>query len=180
MPPSLPCAVLGADGEGPGLTFPPVFQMVGLSLLLPLANTALGQCPGAGGQAGGCRKGVTAASWPGVPRSFSGPWGLVGSLWEGMSLCVTLYRQEDAHCAWASSAWSMAIPALAGVLEAAASLGLGRECSSQGKKNSISKIFPYTQRTGGVCHAREQGKRFSHKLARLSDAPRAGAPPEPG
>lgn len=164
--------MLGADREAPGLTFPPVFQMVGLSLLLPLANTALGQCPGAGGQAGGCRKGVTAASWPVSPGPSPG---------EGMSLCVTLYRQgQDAHCAWAFSAWSMAIPALAGVQEAAALLGLGRECSSQGKKTSISKIFPYTQKTGGVCHAREQGKRFSHKLARLSDAPRAGAPPEPG
>lgn len=72
--------------------------------------------------------------------SFSpswGPWGLLGSLWEGMSLCVPLCKQEFTHSAWPSTGCSVAIPALAGVQQAAALLGMGKECSSQEKM-----VFP--------------------------------------
>lgn len=90
--PALCCA--GSDGQAPASPFPPVFQMVHLSLLLPLANTALGQCPV---QVGGWQ--VPAACWLLVLQCFLGSLGIRGvPVGRSESLCAPV-KQEDAHTA---------------------------------------------------------------------------------
>lgn len=76
-----------------------MFQMADLCLLLPLANTALGQCPGAGGEAASCSKGVTAASWPGVLQSFLRSLGVTGvPVGRDESLCAPVQAGRCSQC----------------------------------------------------------------------------------